>query len=365
MSVNSSKEREMSGNSHGARLRKGIVLTAALALTLSLGACSNSSSPEGAGGDSGEEELTFVAIFKALGNAGVTAAQTGMEQRAEEIGGINVEVTAPSTPDAAAQVQLIESYVQRGVDGLMVSSLGPSVCAAIDSAIAAGVPVITFDSDCPDSERLTYVGSDNYAGGKLAGELYAEAAADAGPQRIAILTGVLGSENLAERDRGFTEALEESDLDFEIVKTVAGNDDVPKSVDAVESTLRGDPTINGFFFDGPWPFLVEDSNLPTLVERSASGDFTVVAFDTIQPEMDAVRNGLAYALVGQKYYGWGYQGVQVLDQIVREDATFGDVTATGFDVVTEEGGDGRFTPDEMDALWDSFAFEEEPIQPPK
>jgi ribose transport system substrate-binding protein len=340
-------------------MRAAAVAAVAVTAALVLGACGSGSTP-----DADDEELVFVAIFKALGNAGVTAAQTGMEDRAEEIGGIKVEVTAPSTPDAAAQVQLIESYVQRGVAGIMVSSLGPSVCEAINNAIAAGVPVITFDSDCPDSDRLTYVGSDNYLGGQVAGELYAEAVEGQGAQRIAILTGLLGSQNLADRDRGFTDALEDAGVDFEIVKTVAGDDDVPKSVDAVEATLRGDQGINGFFFDGPWPFLVESSNLPTLVSRAESGDLTVVAFDTIQPEMDAVRNGLAYALVGQKYYGWGYQGIQVLDQIVRHDAVFGDLTATGFDIVTADGGDGRYTPDEMDALWSSFSFKEDPILPP-
>jgi ribose transport system substrate-binding protein len=333
---------------------------AALAIALmGLAACGSAAS---GGGHSGGN-LEFVAIFKALGNAGVTAAQTGMEDRAKEIGGIKVEVTAPSTPDAAAQVQLLESYVQRGVDGIMISSLGPSVCAAIDNAVEAGVPVITFDSDCPDSQRVTYVGSDNYKGGQLAGQLYAEAVDGKGPQRIAILTGLLGSQNLADRDKGFKDALDEAGVDYKIVKTVAGDDDVPKSVDAVEATLQGDPTINGFFFDGPWPFLVEQSNLPTLVDKAKSGDLTVVAFDTIQPEMDAVRNGLAYALVGQKYYGWGYQGAQVLDQIVRHDAKFKDLTATGFDVVTADGGDGRYTPDEMDALWKSFDFKEKPVLP--
>ncbi|TDL34008.1 substrate-binding domain-containing protein [Arthrobacter nitrophenolicus] len=354
------------GNKAESRHRKikGSILALGIAVMLVLAGCSSGPTATGTQSKGPNDELTFVAIFKALGNAGVTAAKKGMEDRAKEIGNIKVEVTAPSAPDAAAQVQLIESYVQRGVDGLMVSSLGPSVCEAINSAMSRGIPVITFDSDCPDSSRLTYVGSDNKAGGQAAGQLYAEAVKGKGKQRIAILTGVLGSQNLTERDQGFEEGLKKAGVDFEIVKTVPGNDDVPRSVDAVESTLRGDQSINGFFFDGPWPFLVEDSNLPTLVDRAKSGGLTVVAFDTIQPEMDAVRNGLAYALVGQKYYGWGYQGAQVLDQIVRHGAKFDSVTATGFDLVTKDGGDGRYTPDEMDALWQSYEFKETPLLPP-
>ncbi len=348
--------------------RSGVAAAGVALAALSLAACgsSGSSSATSAGAAStapADKPLTFVAIFKALGNAGVTAAQTGMENRAKEIGNIKVEVTAPTTPDAAAEVQLIESYVQRKVDGLMVSSLGPAVCDAVDSAIDAGIPVIMFDSDCPKSKRLTYVGSDNFKGGQIAGQLYADAVKGKGKQRIAILTGVLGTENLTQRDNGFTDALKTAGVDFEIATTVAGNDDVPKSVDAVESTLRGDPTINGFFFDGPWPFLVDQSNLPTLVEKTKNGSLNVVAFDTIQPEMDAVRNGLAYALVGQKYYGWGYQGVQVLDQIVRHGAKFGALTATGFDVVTKAGGAGLYTPDAMDALWKTYDFKETPVTP--
>jgi ribose transport system substrate-binding protein len=337
------------------------VLAGAAALALALGACSGG--PGGASDDP-NRELLIVGIPKTLDNPGYAVARNGAEKRIEELGGnIKLEWVAPTGADPAKQVQLIESYVQRGADGIFVSALGPSVCNAIDQAIAAGVKVTTFDSDCPDSTRLSYVGSDNFEGGYQSGLLYADSVKGKGHQRIAILTGVVGAVNLGERDAGFKKALEDEGVDFEVVTTVAGNDDLTKSVEAVESTLRGDATINGFFFDGPWPLLVERSNLPTMIDRIGSGDLTVVSFDTIQPELPWVSDGLVVGLVGQKYYGWGYQSIQVLNGIIRDGATFGELADTGIDIVTKDGGDGRFTVAEMNDFWDSGQFNEEPIQP--
>ncbi len=335
---------------------------AAAALALSLTACAGAAG--GGDPDDPDRELLIVGIPKTLDNAGYAVARNGAETRIEELGGnINLEWVAPTGADPAKQVQLIESYVQRGADGIFVSALGPSVCNAIDQAIAAGVTVTTFDSDCPDSDRISYVGSDNYEGGYQSGILYAEAVEGEGAQRIAILTGVVGAVNLGERDAGFIAALEDEGVDFEIVTTVPGNDDLTKSVEAVESTLRGDPTINGFFFDGPWPLLVERSNLPTMIDRVESGDLTVVSFDTIQPELAWVEDDLVVGLVGQKYYGWGYQSVQVLNGIIRNGDEFGELADTGIDIVTKDGGDGRFSVAEMNDFWDAGVFDEEPIQP--
>lgn len=342
-----------------------IVPVAALALS-ALGACSSPASTPNAVKNDPNKQLTFIGIPKTLDNPAYAVAKAGAEQRIKELGGhIKLEWVAPAGADAAKQVQLIEGYVQRRVDGIMVAALGPSVCNAIDAAVAAGVPVITFDSDCATSKRQAYVGSDNYAGGFKAGQLYAEAVKDKGPQRIAILTGLVGATNLAERDAGFKDAIVKSGIQHQFVVTVAGQDDLTKSVDAVESTLRGNPNINGFYFDGPWPLLVQRSNFPTMIAMIKAGKLTVVSYDTIQAELQWVTDGLVVGLVGQKYYGWGFQGIQVLNGIVRNGSDFGKIVNTGMDVVTKNGGTGMFTPAEMNKAWDTSSFAETPVQPKK
>lgn len=348
-------------------ITKGAAAVVAAGLCFALVGCSSGGTEEKAddtqSAASGDDVKTYVAIAKSLNNPAFVVGENGAMDRAAELGNVKIEWVAPDTEDPAKQVQMIEGYVQRGVDGLLINSLGPSVCGAVDQAVAAGIPVVMWDSDCPDGNRSAYVGADNYKGGVRAAELYASATEDKGLQKIAILTGVPGSFNLGERERGFVEGLAETGIDYEIVTTVPGYDDLTKSVDAVESTLQGDPTINGFYFTGPWPLLVEPEALPLMVERIKAGELTVVGFDTLEPTLQYAADGLVVGLVGQKYYGWGYQGVTVLDEIVRNGAEYPAIINTGLDVVTPTGEDDTFTPEEMKKMWESGKFDEVPITP--
>ena len=83
-----------------------------------------SAAPEG-------KKLNIAVIAKSMDNPAFQVAKKGAEDRIKELGGnINMEWTAPVGADPAKMVQMIESYVQKKVDGLMVDSLGPSVCQA-------------------------------------------------------------------------------------------------------------------------------------------------------------------------------------------------------------------------------------------
>lgn len=308
--------------------------------------------------------LKYVAIAKSLDNPAFQVAEQGARDRVAELGmGITLEWTAPTAADPANMVNMIESYIQRGVDGFLIDSLGPSIITAINQAEDAGIPVVMFDSDNPESKRTAYVGSDNYQGGYICGEMYADAVKGKGKQNIAILTGVPGAYNLQQRDKGFTDALEDKKIDFEIIVTVPGNDDLTQSVEAVENTLRGNESVNGFFFDGPWPLLVDASNLPLMMEKTKRGDLTVISFDTLEQQLKYVEDETVIGLVGQKYYGWGYQGITVLHEIVANGAEYPELVNTGVDVVTKNGGDGYFSVAEFNEFWESFSFNEVPLMP--
>ncbi len=311
------------------------------------------------------KKFVYVAISKSLDNPAFAVAEAGAKDRIEELEaeGVQIELewTAPLGADPAKEVEMIESYVQRGVDGLLINSLGPSVCQAVDQAMDAGIPVVMWDSDCPESKRLSYVGTDNYQGGVECAKLYAEAVEGKGHQKIFILTGQPGAFNLQERSRGFKDGLDALGVDYEIVTEVPGFDDLSKSVESVESTLRGDPSINGFFSNGPWPFLVESSNLPTLIDRVKSGQLTVVSFDTLEPEMWYVENDIVIGMFGQKYYGWGYHGLSVIYDIVANGAEYPPIVQTGGDIVTKDGRHGSYTATEFKKFWETFSFKETPI----
>jgi ribose transport system substrate-binding protein len=312
-----------------------------------------------------EKSYFFAMIPKTLDNPAFLVAARGADTRATEIGNVDIFWTASTSADAAQEVQIIESLIRRKPDGLLINSNGPSVCDAVREAMAAGIPVVMWDSDCREVEEATYVGSDNYEGGYKCGELYAEAIEGQGHQKIAVLTGVPGVFNLGKRDEGFKAALDDLGVDYEVVTTVPGYDDLAKSVEAVESTTRANPDLTGWFFDGPWPMLMPPESLPELVKGIAEGKLTVVSFDTLPQQLPWVEEGLVYGVVGQKYYGWGYQGISVMYEIAANGCdTFQKLANTGLDVVTKEGGEGRYSSAEYAKKWEEFDFIEEPLTCP-
>jgi len=145
------------------------------------------------------------------------------------------------------------------------------------------------------------------------------------------------------------------------------DESLSKAVSEVEDTLRGNPNINGFYFDGPWPLLVDPTNLPVMIGDVKAGKLTVVSFDSLPEEIQYVSNGSVVGLVGQDYYGWGYQGMQVLYQIVKNHLKYPKKIDLGLTIVTPQPetimGYHTVTPQDMNKLWANFSFKETPLMP--
>jgi ribose transport system substrate-binding protein len=191
-------------------------------------------------------KITIAWIPKALNNPVFEVGRDGALLKAEELtaaGPYEVEVlyVGSVASDMAEQARVMEDMIAQGVDAIGVSCNDPDGCAdPINKAVEAGIEVMTWDSDAPDSDRFTYLGVSNYDGGRAAADLLVRAMGDSG--KVAILTGVPGAFNLEERIRGFEDEIAENYPDIEIVTTVAGNDDINLSVQVVEEAMQANPT---------------------------------------------------------------------------------------------------------------------------
>lgn len=253
--------------------------------------------------------ITIAWMHKTQGNPVFDMGQRGAIERAAELsaqGPVEVRVlpVGPVAADAVAQMQLMEDIIARGVDAIAVSCNDPTACIApINNAVAAGIPVMTWDSDSPQSQRFTYLGIDNYRAGRAAAELLVRAM---GPQgNVAILTGVPGAWNLEERMRGFKDAIA-AYPGIRVVAVVASNEDINLGVQRVEETLQKYPDLNGWFFAGMWPLFAERGSMLLWEEATRQRGMKTVAFDTLPLELELLRDGYLAGLVGQKYWGWGY-----------------------------------------------------------
>src|SRR6186713_8215 len=176
-----------------------------LLLTFALFGCGSEST-----GDTAEPvRLAFIPktsnnLVFAIGNDG---AQFGARYLSyEEDTAIEVEYLAPSELDPGAERDLVRQAIDAKKDGLIVSCIDDSITEAIDEAVDAGIPVITFDSDCPDSKRLGFYSMVSRDTGAKGADALASAMGS-GPKTVAILTGRAGAENLESRADAFRDRL--------------------------------------------------------------------------------------------------------------------------------------------------------------
>ena len=328
-------------------------------VVMSMPACEEDSQKE-------EEEtpvLNFLWIPKELKNDVFETGRDGARKKARElsdfVGDYDINIIYAGTESAAdveGQAALVREALDLGVDGVAVSCNTPDgLKDAINEVVAAGVPVMTFDSDSPDSERFTYLGVDNREGGALAAKILGISMADITSTQVALVSGVEGAANLDARIAGFETKLAEDYPDLEIIDTVYCDDDATESAALIEGLLADNPDLGGLFFVGLWPlFNCEDADcsemMPLWDAAAKSGEVKTVVFDTLEFQLDFVQNGMVAGLIGQKYWGWGYDAVGILYDRVMDNKIFGDWTDSGIDVVCPNNVD------EMMSMWQEVDF---------
>lgn len=281
--------------------------------------------------------LTIAWIPKAMNNPIFELGYKGALRRAEELsdrGPVDVHIlyVAPVAADAVEQVHILENMIARGVDGIAISCIDPVACEEpINKAVKAGIPVMTWDSDSPGSLRFTSWSIDNYRAGQVAAYLLVRSMGGKG--KVALLTGVPGAYNLEERIRGFRSLIAVFP-EIEIVAVAVSNEDINMGVQVVEETMLSHPDLDGWFFVGMWPLFAGRGTMPRWEAAVRSGRLKTVAFDTVPVELELLRDGYLVGLVGQKYWGWGYETVRILYEHIVLGKQFPPFLDSGMDIVT-------------------------------
>jgi len=266
----------------------------------------------------------------------------GMEEAARKL---DVEATffVPATEDIPKQIEMLETWISMGFEGISFAPSDPdSVGKVIKQAMDKGIYCISQDTDAPKSGRLCYIGTGNYAAGKMAGKKMAEILNGKG--KVAVCTGSITAMNSLERMAGFKDAIADYP-DIEIVEpTLVDNEDTAKAVELAETALLNNPDLNAFFG-------VYASNGPSAAKAVKSagkaGKVHIVAFDTTDEHLFMINDGLIDAAIGQRQYFMGYLSVVVLRDMIQagKDAAMmlipktedGDaIIDTGVDVVTKD-----------------------------
>lgn len=250
-------------------------------------------------------------------------AYAGMLDAAERLGpNIEVQLLGPAEWDASLEAREIEQLIARGVDGVIATAGdAQTMNSAIDRAIEAGIPVILFDSDAPDSNRLAFVGTNNYNAGCEAGKAVAEWRGD---EAVVGVSTFPGPDHLAQRVQGFEDCLLEAAPNARIAQIVNDEGRVDRAETAITAMLQANPDINVVFaaHGNPGP-----GAAAAVRNLGMQGNIDIMGFDFGLPVLELIQSGEIRATVGQNPYLMGYMSMMLAYGARHET----DVTAgTGF-----------------------------------
>jgi ribose transport system substrate-binding protein len=251
-------------------------------------------------------------IPKALDNPVFYYAHYGADWRANELGDVNVVWAASSASEAHREAQILSGLVARRVDGMAVDgNASQPLVAPINQAVDRGIKVITWDSDVPESKRLLFYGVDSVAMGKTLAQQTVQLMGRSGT--VILVSGGRGATNLNQRLMGARGELKK----YPEIRTIGPffhDDNLVKAQHLTNSLLASHPDAGAMLMVSGVPFFGTISALPEVVKNK--GRVKIVATDVLSSELLYLREGYIQALVGQDYWGWGYQTVSILHNLL-------------------------------------------------
>jgi len=277
------------------------------------------------GGEAGGDRRPHVAYVSNGVASFWVIAEAGVNKGGEEF---DADVTVRMPVEGISdQKRMIEDLVTLGVDGMAVSPIDPENQTELLNRTAKHTKLITHDSDAPDSDRLCYIGMDNYDAGRLCGELVREALPDGG--KVAIFIGRLEQDNAKRRRQGLIDSILGRDSDssrsdppdakletdqWNIVGTYTDQFDRAQGKANVEDVLSRHPDIDGMvglFAYNP-PLMLE-----ALKQADKLGEVQVIGFDEADETLQGIKDGHVYGTVAQNPFEYGRQSVRVLVGLVN------------------------------------------------
>jgi ABC-type sugar transport system substrate-binding protein len=164
--------------------------------------------------------------------------------------------------------------------------------------------------------------------------------------------------------QGFKDKLKELGVKVEYLPTIPCYEDTQKAIDAIESSLRADPSITGVYVTALWPFQAEASALPVMVSRVKEGKLTVVNVDAFPNGLKLVEDGYLYGQVSQNLGQLTVGPLQFAYEAGIKGIKFPSVCAFANTLITKDGGPGRMTAaDFTHKIWNNFDWDVHTVTP--
>jgi ribose transport system substrate-binding protein len=315
-------------------IRKTIILLLSSVLGLCLTGCSKKDVPDENG------RLMIAVIPKGTIHEFWKTVHAGAEMAGEEL---DVEILWKGSlkeDDRDAQISVVENIIVREVDGIVLAPLDDvALRRPVETAMRSDIPVVIFDSGLQGDNYISYVATDNFKAGQLAGEYMAKLLDGKG--KVVVLRYSEGSDSTTKREEGFLDGIGA----WEGIEIVSSNqyagvttESALKAAENLFSRFAGaDGTLE---FDGIF-CATEPTTLGilrALQDSGYAGKIKFIGFDSSEKMIAALQAGHLSGFVVQKPFSIGYLGVKTMVRHLRGEKVPGRID-TGSILVTKENLD--------------------------
>jgi ribose transport system substrate-binding protein len=288
-----------------------------LLILIALGYCLAGCSKKDATSES--KRLTIAVIPKGTIHEFWKSVHAGADIAGQELG-VEILWKGPlKEDDREAQISVVENIITRRVDGIVLAPLDDAALRRpVDEAMRIGIPIVIFDSGLQGENYISYVATDNFKAGQLAGQYMAKLLDGKG--NVAVLRYAEGSDSTTKREDGFLDAI----AAFEGIEVVSSNRyagvTTESALQAAENMLsrfggtEGSLRIDGIFCATEPTAL---GILRALQNAGYAGKIKFVGFDSSKKMIDALRAVELSGFVVQTPMRIGYLGVKTLVEHIR------------------------------------------------
>lgn len=269
--------------------------------------------------------------------------EIGVNAAAKDFG---VEVFLPQYPSTwgpTAQTPILEAMVARGdLDYIILAPVDKEqMIAPLQAAVDAGIRIITNDTYLGDGDYIngpvtfpiSYIGSDNVEGGRIAGEYLAQKLGGKG--KVYVQNTNVGVSTTEQRGQGFIEAISKYP-DMELVGMDYNLDDANRAAEQTAAVLQREPDLAAIFGVNVFSAIGAGN---AVNNAGLGGAVDVVAFDATQYAIEQLRAGTVSLVIAQKPYDMGYLSVEFAMADWRGVTSLPKRVPTGYAVITIDNVD--------------------------
>ncbi|MCG8482706.1 MAG: substrate-binding domain-containing protein [Clostridia bacterium] len=302
-----------------------------LILISAIGCKNNELVTNGQNLDNDNEQLRIGIVLKALDSEHWQTMKKGAEKAARDLG-IDLIVRAPDKEtNVAMQFRLIEDLMDQNVDAIGIAPCdSTAIIPIIEEAKQNNIHVFTIDTDA-DTDVVSFIGTDNFLAGKMAGERIIEVLGGKG--NVVLITGVLEQQTHRDRRLGFKKAIEGTEI--EIIEQRQANSDSELAMEEMNQLFESHEDIDAVFATNA---LMALGVLEAIEANEKTDEIKLIGFDIQQELLEGVKNGKVDSVIAQNPYDMGYETVQSAVNYLRGEPVE-KRTDTGTELITVENVD--------------------------